>query len=55
MAGIAVRGNTSGVELESPVAYVFEFDGGLIRKARAYLDPIEALRAVELRQPAADN
>jgi ketosteroid isomerase-like protein len=46
---IQTRGNTSGVELESPVGYVFEFDGGLIRTYRAYLDPSEALRAAELR------
>jgi ketosteroid isomerase-like protein len=52
---IQTRGNTSGVELESPVGYVFEFDGGLIRTYRAYLDPSEALRAAELRRPAADN
>jgi ketosteroid isomerase-like protein len=43
---IETRGNASGVELESPVAYVFEFDGGLTRKVRAYLDPGEALQAV---------
>jgi ketosteroid isomerase-like protein len=52
---IQTRGNTSGVELESPVAYVFEFDGGLIRKGRAYLDPSEALRAAELQLPAPGN
>jgi len=28
------------------LAYVFEFDAGLARKVRAYLDPREALEAV---------
>jgi hypothetical protein len=32
------------------VAYVFEFDGGLALKARAYLDPREALAAVGLSE-----
>jgi ketosteroid isomerase-like protein len=44
------RGKASGVELESPVAYVFEFDGGLTRKVRAYLNPTEALQAVGLSE-----
>jgi ketosteroid isomerase-like protein len=46
------RGKTSGVELESPVAYVGEFQGGLCRKLRAYLDQAQALKAVELPHPA---
>jgi hypothetical protein len=37
---------TVGMDLERPVASVFDFDGGLARKARAYLDPQEALEAV---------
>jgi ketosteroid isomerase-like protein len=52
---IQTRGKASGVELESPVAYVFEFEGGLTRKVRAYLNPSEALQAVGLREQAADN
>ena len=31
-------------------AYVFQFDDGLVRKARAYLDPQEALEAVGLSE-----
>ena len=38
----------SGIDLEQPVAYVFEFDGGLARRVRAYLDPNQALEAVGL-------
>jgi uncharacterized protein len=52
---IQTRGKASGVELESPVAYVFEFEEGLTRKVRAYMDPSEALQAVGLREPAADD
>jgi ketosteroid isomerase-like protein len=44
------RGKASGVELESPVAYVFEFDEGLFRKVRAYLNLSEALKAVGLAE-----
>ena len=47
---IRTRGEKSGIDLESPVAYVFEFDGGLVRKVRAYLDPEEALEAVGLSE-----
>jgi ketosteroid isomerase-like protein len=47
---IRTRGEASGVDLEQPVAYVFEFDGGLARKIRAYLDPQQALEAVGLSE-----
>ena len=40
------RGEASGVNLEQPVAYVYEFEGGLARRVRAYLDPQLALEAV---------
>jgi ketosteroid isomerase-like protein len=43
-----MRGEASGVDLESPVAYLYEFEEGLVRKARAYLDPQQALEAVGL-------
>jgi ketosteroid isomerase-like protein len=48
LARLRTRGEASGINLEQPVAYVFEFDGGLARKARAYLDPQQALEAVGL-------
>jgi ketosteroid isomerase-like protein len=44
------RGRASGVPLERPVTYVSEFEGGLIRKLRAYRDAEEALEAVGLRE-----
>jgi ketosteroid isomerase-like protein len=40
---VRARGEASGVDLEGPIAYVFEFTDGLVRKVRAYLDPQEAL------------
>lgn len=46
---IRTRGAASGIDLESPIGYVFEFDGGLMRKIRAYLDRQQALEAVGLR------
>jgi ketosteroid isomerase-like protein len=52
---IQTRGKASGVELDSPVAFVMEFDGDLIRKGRSYRDPRWALEAVGLRQQAADS
>jgi ketosteroid isomerase-like protein len=48
LGAVKVRGKASGVELESPVGYVIEFDEGLIRKVRAYLNPSDALKAVGL-------
>ena len=50
LANIRARGGTSEIDLESPAAYVFEFEGGLARTARAYLDPQEALEAVGLSE-----
>jgi ketosteroid isomerase-like protein len=51
---IQARGKTSGVQLESPVAYVCELDQGLIRKIHAYLDQGEALEAAGLGQHVTD-
>jgi ketosteroid isomerase-like protein len=47
---IRTRGKASGIDLERPIAYVFEFDGGLARKVRAHVDPGEALEAVGVRE-----
>jgi ketosteroid isomerase-like protein len=47
---LQTRGTASGVALDTPVAYVFEFDEGLIRKVRLYMDPSEALKAVGLEE-----
>ena len=50
MARVRTRGEASGIDIERRVAYVFRFDDGLVRKARAYLDPQEALEAVGLSE-----
>jgi ketosteroid isomerase-like protein len=50
LAQVRTRGEASGIDIERPVAYVFEFEGALARKARAYLDPQEALEAVRLSE-----
>jgi ketosteroid isomerase-like protein len=45
-----IRGKASGIDLDQSVAYVVEFDGGLIRKMSAYLDEAEALEAAGLSE-----
>ena len=50
LANIRARGESSEIDLESPAAYVFKFEDGLARTARAYLDPQEALEAVGLTE-----
>jgi len=50
LGNLQTRGTASGVTLDTPVAYVFEFDQGLIRKVRLYIDPSEALKAVGLEE-----
>jgi ketosteroid isomerase-like protein len=50
LGAMTTRGHTSGVELESPVAYVGEFEDGLLRRMHAFLDHGAALRAVGLSQ-----
>ena len=45
---MCTRGDASGVDLESPVGYVFEFEGGLARRVTAYMGHAEALEAVGL-------
>jgi ketosteroid isomerase-like protein len=47
---IRTRGEASGIDLERSIAYVFEFDEGLARKVRGYLDPQQALEAIGLRE-----
>ena len=45
------HGKGSGVDLDSPVAYVAELDGdGLAVRVQAYLDTAEALKAVGLSE-----
>jgi ketosteroid isomerase-like protein len=50
VAVLRTTGKGSGVEVERLFGYVFEFEDGLLRRARAYLSPEEALEAVGLRE-----
>ena len=43
------HGRESGVEAESPLAYVVEFKNSKVTHVRAYLDPKEALEAAGLQ------
>ncbi len=43
------RGTKSGAEIESPWAYVVQFNNGKAIRVRAYLDPKEAHEAAGLR------
>ena len=44
------RGKGSGVEAETPFAYVVDFRGGKALRVRSYLDPKEALEAAGLSE-----
>jgi ketosteroid isomerase-like protein len=39
------RGRASGIDVDQPVAFVFEFDDALARRVRSYLDPQQAMEA----------
>jgi uncharacterized protein len=45
---IRTRGRASGIDLERPAAFVSEFEGGMIRRLRAYQDQSRALQAMGL-------
>jgi ketosteroid isomerase-like protein len=45
-----VRGKGSGVEVETPIAYVTEVRGHKAFRVRTYLDPKEALKAAGLSE-----
>lgn len=48
LAHVSGHGRTSGVALDSEVAYVATFDeAGLLLRVRSYMDPAEALAAVQ--------
>jgi ketosteroid isomerase-like protein len=47
---IRTRGKESGVETESPWAYVAEFKNGKAIRIRTYLEPKQALEAVGLSE-----
>jgi ketosteroid isomerase-like protein len=43
---VQAQGEASGVDLEAPIALVFEFEDGLARRARTYFSVEEALQEV---------
>ena len=45
-------GDASGLTLKQPIAYVYEFEDGMARRVRSYIDPDRA-RAVVGLPPAA--
>jgi len=50
LASMRTQGKASGAAVERSIGYVFEFEHGLIRHAKAYLSPEEALNAVGLSE-----
>ena len=44
------RGRGSGVEVEAPLAIIFDFRDGKMSRSKAYLDHDEALRAAGLAE-----
>jgi ketosteroid isomerase-like protein len=44
------RGKESGAEVESPIAYVYEFKNGKATRINDFLNPKEALEAAGLRE-----
>jgi ketosteroid isomerase-like protein len=47
------RGRAGGVSLKQPIAYVYEFEDGMARRVRSYIDPDRARAAVGLPPDAA--
>jgi ketosteroid isomerase-like protein len=47
---VQARGRESGVEIDSPMGWVFTVRGGKLLKAEGFLDPAKALEAAGLRE-----
>jgi hypothetical protein len=48
---VRALGGGSGIDLDGPIAIVYEFEGALVRRSRAYLDPQQALDAIRHSKP----
>jgi ketosteroid isomerase-like protein len=48
LARTRAEGDASGAVLEQPMAYVYQFEDGMARRVRSYIDPDRALDAVGL-------
>ena len=47
---VQARGRESGVEIDSPMGWIFTVRGGKVLKAEGFLDPAEALEAAGVRE-----
>lgn len=47
---IRTRGEASGAETESPLAYIVDYENAKATRVRSYLDPQEALEAAGLEE-----
>jgi ketosteroid isomerase-like protein len=50
VAQTLARGHGMGGEMEQPIGYVFEFEDGMARRVRSYIDPERALEAAGVRR-----
>lgn len=49
ICSVRTRGSESGLEIESPLGYLVQFENGKATEVRSYTDPEEALGAAGLR------
>jgi ketosteroid isomerase-like protein len=50
VAQTLARGHGMGGEMEQSIGYVFEFEDGMARRVRSYIDPERALEAAGVRR-----
>jgi ketosteroid isomerase-like protein len=50
VARLRIRGKASGVETESPLAWVVDFTNGRVSRMRDYVDPQQALEAAGVEE-----
>ncbi len=50
LARVHARGSASGAEIDAPLAQVWEFDDGTVRRVTAFVTHAEALETVGLRK-----
>jgi ketosteroid isomerase-like protein len=49
------RGDASGVIVRQPIGYVYEFEEGMARRARSFIDPDDAFEAVGIDRESASE
>ena len=55
LARVRAHGESSGIDLERPIAYVFEFEDALARRVWSYVEPRQALAALGLPDTSLDD